>query len=163
MFDKENKEFNAMNKDIQSSLVAFIQNRNLISFKSEIVGVKRCPSNEESIQVDVKVVMNNIHKLGIIVKNIKNATRSGKLDKLTLVKNVFDVMDEQTYKETMMKDTKMREEKIDVVELVITCMAALIIILAIIWCLFYMCTTPRERERCKCCNPCRRNRTANAS
>jgi len=44
------------------------------------------------------------------------------------------------------------DDKIDAVELAVTCVAAVLIMTAIGILLFYFCTTPRQRERyCKRC------------
>lgn len=50
------------------------------------------------------------------------------------------------------------ETGIDVVELTVTCAAAVFIMTAIGILLFYFCTTPRQRERH--CRRCRRTQTA---
>lgn len=67
--------------------------------------------------------------------------------------DVFDVMTEKDY--DLLNSNEGEKDNLDVVELIAACIGALIILAAVCWCLFYMCTTPHQRDRC---NPCRRTR-----
>jgi len=50
-----------------------------------------------------------------------------------------------------------KKGEIDVVELTVTCVAAVLIMTAVGILLFYFCTTPRQRERK--CRKCKRKQT----
>lgn len=163
VLNKESLEFNAFSKEIQT----LIKNTTQLDwkhtmFRTYILSLEWWSSKKNGVQVDLKVVINNRDKLGVIINNIRNATLIGKLDKLTLKRNVFEAMDERTNQDTMQSKKKRKEERLDIVELIVTCVAAFIVILSIAWCFFYLCTTPAERERCNCCGACRNNRTAHA-
>lgn len=113
-----------------------------------------------SFKVNFKIEMKLLYQLEQFVAEVKRSSKSGQLGKLNLVKNVLQVIDESKYLESKTSQDQKSEGELDIVELVVTCIAAFIVISAIVWCLFYLCTTPAERARCNCCKACRRNQTA---
>jgi hypothetical protein len=157
--DKTSKQFDSLDKDIRASLVDVLHSNNQTPFKIELLQVKWFCKSKDSFQVYVRITSKNKTKETIAISILRNATKTGQLGKLIVLPGVFEVMSEKDYALLENEEGHLRNDKLDVVELVVTCVGAFIILAAVGWCLFYLCTTTHQRERCReRYNPCQSNR-----
>lgn len=145
--------FKDLDREIRTAFATVFNASGLRKTSTQLLEVNPVSGQSDGIQVVIRITSSNAtnERRGISILN--KLAREGRIGSLRVKSNSLTILNNP---DNTASSHGKKSSRIDVVEISVTCLAAVIILCTVITVLYHLCTTPSQRS-CKCMSNCRRN------
>ena len=148
--DKKSDKFRVLEDDLNEAITSHLSQHDIQKFGLALLEVEESPPN---IDVFIMLTSSNKWDEDKALHLLQKAARSGHLGEIETQTNLFKVMEESEYR---YRSKQTKKYHLDIIEAVVTCIAAGVIVSSVAGILYLFCTTPNQR-----CMSCKRQNRVN--